>query len=137
MRKKKLNYCQACLSKKKLSKEVVENFYRPLIKPAKDPEKYAPTMKLKIRQNRVGAMVIDCYDGDRQRVDILEAVMPGSRVTAILECNSVWFVNKNMFGISWNIAQLKVQKSDKIAGFSFMEEDDNEEEEYEEVEEEV
>ena len=33
---------------KKQSKEVIENFYRPLVKPSKDPSKYAPTMKFKI-----------------------------------------------------------------------------------------
>lgn len=124
---------------KKLTREVIENFYRPLVKPAKDPEKYAPTMKLKIRTNRSGGIDCDCYDQDRKKVDILEAVVPGSKVTAIMESTSVWFVGKNMFGISWNIVQLKVQKSDKIAGFSFVEEDDPDEAEdveYEEVEEE-
>uniref|UniRef100_A0A6C0F5L3 Uncharacterized protein n=1 Tax=viral metagenome TaxID=1070528 RepID=A0A6C0F5L3_9ZZZZ len=116
---------------KKLSKEVVENFYRPLIKPSKEPEKYAPTMKLKIRQNRLGAIDCPCYYTNKERVDFKEALVPGVQIAAILECNSIWFVNKNMFGISWNIVQLKVQKSNKIAGFSFIE-DETEEEEYEE-----
>ena len=35
---------------KKMSKEVIQEFYRPLVKPSKDPEKYAPTMKFKIPQ---------------------------------------------------------------------------------------
>ena len=120
----------------KKSREVVENFYRPLVKPSKIPEKYAPTMKFKIQNDRNGNPSVECYDGSRKKVDITEALVPGSKVTAILECNSVWFVGKNMFGVSWRLLQLKISKSDKISGFSFMEDSDNEEEteEGEEVE---
>ena len=115
---------------KKMTKEVVENFYRPLVKPAKDPTKYAPTMKIKIHTNRSDNVSVDCYDHKRNKVDIKELV-PGSKVQALLECSSIWFVGKNMFGISWKLVQLKIAKSDKITGFSFI--DDSDEEEYEEV----
>lgn len=123
---------------KKLTKEVVENFYRPLVKPAKDPEKYAPTMKIKIQTNKAGGIAVDCYDDNKQRMDILEAVTPGCKVQGILECNSVWFVGKNMFGISWRLVQIRVKPSERIAGFSFVDEDGEDgegaadEEEYEE-----
>lgn len=123
---------------KKMTKEVVENFYRPLVKPSKDPSKYAPTMKIKIQTDRNGEIACECYDHQRRRVDITEALQPGCKVQALLEANSVWFVGKNMFGISWRLIQLKIQKSDKIAGFAFMEDSDDDgdgdEVEYEEEE---
>ena len=119
---------------KKMSKEVVENFYRPLVKPSKDPSKYAPTMKFKILTNRDGSIAVDAYNHQKEKVLIEEALVPGGKVQGILECNSVWFVNKSMFGVSWRLVQLKIQKSDKIIGCSFLEDSDEDEneEEYEE-----
>jgi len=119
---------------RKVSKEVIQEFYRPLVKPAKDPEKYAPTMKFKLMAGRSGDLNVECFDATKQLVNVKDALVPGSKVQAILECNKVWFVNKTMFGISWNLVQLRIQPSDKIAGFSFMEDSDAEEEEEEEVE---
>lgn len=122
---------------KKQSKEVIENFYRPLVKPAKDPTKYAPTMKFKIMTKRDGTIDVDCYDKSRNKLDIKEALVSGAKVQGIIEVGSVWFVNKTMFGISWKLLQLKMLPSDKIAGFSFQEESDNEDEDDDEEEEEV
>ena len=122
---------------KKVSKEVVENFYRPLVKPAKDPSKYAPTMKCKVMTNRNGSIACDAFDHTKNKVDLSEALVGGCKVQAILEANSVWFVNKTMYGISWRVIQVRIQKSDKIAGFSFVEDSDaEEEEEFEEEEQE-
>jgi len=119
----------------KKSKEVIENFYRPLIKPAKDPSKYAPTMKFKMVTDRNGRVTSDAYNHKKEKVNILDSVIAGSKVQAILECNSVWFVNKNMYGVSWRLVQVKIQKDERMNGFSFVEDSDAEEE-YEEEEEE-
>lgn len=126
---------------KKQSKEVVENFYRPLVKPSKDPSKYAPTMKFKIMTKRDGSIDVDTFDSNRNKVNLQDVLAPGVKIQAIIEAGSVWFVNKTMFGISWKLVQVKVLPSDKIAGFSFQEDSDDEEgeeaeageEEYEEV----
>ena len=121
---------------KKQSKEVVENFYRPLVKPSKDPSKYAPTMKFKIMTKRDGSIDVDTFDSNRNKVNLQDVLAPGVKLQAIIEAGSVWFVNKTMFGISWKLVQVKVLPSDKIAGFSFQEDSDNEEEETEGGEEE-
>tara|TARA_B110000977_G_scaffold201646_1_gene297465 strand:- start:9535 stop:10242 length:708 start_codon:yes stop_codon:yes gene_type:complete len=118
---------------KKQSKEVVENFYRPLVKPSKDPTKYAPTMKFKIMTKRDGTIDVDTYDGQKQKVNLQDVLTSGAKVQAIIEAGSVWFVNKTMFGISWKLVQVKILPSDKIAGFSFQEDSDEEEEEEEVV----
>jgi len=120
---------------KKMSQEVIQEFYRPLIKPSKDPAKYAPTMKFKIQTARDGSVAVDAYDHKREKVNITEAVVPGIKIQGLLEANSVWFVGKNMYGISWRLVQAKIHKSDKISGFSFLEDSDSEkEEEFEEEE---
>ena len=114
---------------KKQSKEVIENFYRPLVKPSKDPSKYAPTMKFKIMTKRDGNIDVDAFDANRNKVNLQDVLAPGVKLQAIIEAGSVWFVNKTMFGISWKLVQVKVLPSDKIAGFSFQEDSDGEEEE--------
>jgi hypothetical protein len=106
---------------KKMSQEVIQEFYRPLVKPSKNPEKYAPTMKLKLQTARDGSVAVDAYDHQKQKVDIKNALVPGIRIQGLLEANSIWFVGKNMYGISWRLVQVKIHKSDKISGFSFIE----------------
>tara|TARA_B100001094_G_C18164964_1_gene791485 strand:+ start:1222 stop:1920 length:699 start_codon:yes stop_codon:yes gene_type:complete len=117
---------------KKMQKVVLEELFRPVVKPAKDPSKYSPTIKFKI--NNVNQLEI--YDTARNKLN-LDQVVSGSQVQAIIECASVWFVNKT-FGVTWKLLQLQLKKPDRIAGFSFAHEDDEEEdEEVEEVEVEV
>ena len=117
---------------KKMSKEVVEALYRPIVKQAKDPEKYAPTMKMKITNSTKGDMNVEAYNTKRERVDLKEELTQGSRIRCLMECSSIWFVNKQ-FGVSWRLVQVEVHKPDKISGFSFMEDSDDDEDEYEEV----
>jgi len=106
---------------KKMTKEVVEALYRPLVKPSKDPEKYAPTMKFKM-PDKDGRILVNAYTSDKQPFD-LDNFQPGSKVQALIECSSVWFVNKQ-FGVSWKLVQLLVNKPEKISGFSFIQDDD-------------
>ena len=108
---------------KKMSKEVVSELYRPMVKLAKDPEKYSPTIKYKIRSGKDEKLQVEAYDSTKNKMDIKNLVS-GSKVQSIIECASVWFVNKQ-FGVSWNLVQCKVGKSDKVAGYSFVAEDDD------------
>ena len=109
---------------KKMSKEVIQEFYRPLVKPSKDPDKYAPTMKLKIQTARDGSVAVDAYDTQKNKVNITDALVSGIKIQGLLEANSIWFVGKNMYGISWRLVQVKIHKSDKLSGFSFLDESD-------------
>ena len=118
---------------KKMSREVVEALYRPIIKQAKDPEKYSPTMKFKITNTSKGDINVEAYDNERNRVDMKD-IIQGSKVRCIIECSSIWFVNKQ-FGVSWKLLQTEITKPDKITGFSFIEDsddDDDDDDEYEE-----
>lgn len=116
---------------KKMSKEVVEALYRPIVKQSKDPEKYAPTMKMKITNLTSGEMNVEAYNTKREKIDIKQELTQGARIRCLMECSSIWFVNKQ-FGVSWRLVQAEIHKPDKISGFSFMEDSDDEEE-YEEV----
>ena len=52
---------------KNQKKEVVEALYRPLVKPSKDPEKYAPTMKSKILTNQNDEFQVEAFKYGKSR----------------------------------------------------------------------
>jgi hypothetical protein len=114
-----------------MKKVVLEELFRPVVKPAKDPEKYSPTIKFKI----MNVNQVEIYDTDKNKLT-MDQIVSGSQVQAIIECASVWFVNKT-FGVTWKLVQLQLKKPDRIAGFSFAQEEEDEEEDEEEVEVEV
>jgi hypothetical protein len=107
---------------KKMSKEVVEELYRPLIKPSKQPDKYAPTMKFKIR----ALETVEAFDKDRERFDMVN-FQSGSTVKCIVDFAPVWFVNKQ-FGLTMTVNQLAVESTPagKLHGFAFQNESDSE-----------
>lgn len=118
---------------KKMSKEVVAELYRPIIKPSKDPEKYAPTMKFKIR-TKDDVMQVQAFDQNKEPFELTQ-LGSGAHIAAIAECNSVWFVNKQ-FGISWTLVQAKINQPESLRDCAFVdsdvEEDDVEEPDEEE-----
>ena len=109
--------------RKKMSKEVVEELYRPLIKESKQPEKYAPTIKFKIRNDP--SQSIEAYM-NRERFDMAD-FQSGSTVKCIVDFAPVWFVNKQ-FGLTMSLVQLEVVSLPvgKLQGFAFQEESDDE-----------
>jgi len=110
---------------KKMSKEVVEELYRPLIKESKDPSKYASTIKYKIRS--IGEkMNLEAFDENKNIFD-MSNFGPGSKVRCLIELSSIWFVNKQ-FGCTFTIVQIQVSKPERIQGFSFESDDDDDEE---------
>jgi hypothetical protein len=113
---------------KQMSREVVEELYRPLVKPSKQPEKYAPTIKFKIRPARDGGsgMNVQAFDKDHGPFDMTD-FQSGSSVKCIVDFAPIWFVNKQ-FGVTLNIMQLEVVSLPvgKLQGFAFHNESDDE-----------
>tara|TARA_Y100000816_G_C26082594_1_gene570817 strand:+ start:202 stop:897 length:696 start_codon:yes stop_codon:yes gene_type:complete len=117
---------------KQMSKEVIEELYRPLVKPGKErkdnpEERYPDTVKFKIRTLQ-GRKNVEAYTEQKQPTNI-DNLKAGSRIKCIVEFSPIWFVNKN-FGLTLNLLQTVLSKPDKISGFSFDDSDD-EFEEYE------
>ena len=105
---------------KTMSREVVEELYRPLVKPSKQPEKYAPTLKCKIRN----VSRVEAFTKDREVYDVMN-LQPGCTIKLLLGFSPVWFVNKQ-FGITLNVLQMEInsQPSGKLTGFAFCEDDE-------------
>lgn len=112
---------------KPMSDAVVRELYRPLCKESKDPEKYAPTMKMKLRTSMQNPNEFLCNAYHQQEAFDMCELKPGSKVRCILEFAPVWFVNKQ-FGVSPCVAQLDLMAhpNNALKGFSF--EEDNEDE---------
>ena len=110
-------------------KEVVEALYRPLVKPSKEPEKYAPTMKIKI-QARDDEFNAECFKyntgSNKHEPFNLAEISKGAKVQLILEAGSIWFVGKTQFCITWRLVQARVQQPEKIQGYSFRDDSDDE-----------
>jgi len=109
---------------KKMSREVVEELYRPLVKPSKEPEKYAPTIKFKIISNDSGMKVL-AFDQNKEPFD-MNNMTPGGQVACIIEVGSVWFVNKQ-FGVSWRLVQAKINQQEQLTGCAFVDSDSDDE----------
>ena len=106
---------------KKMSREVVAELYRPLVKESKQPEKYAPVCKCKIRN----VQKVDAFTKDREPYSVSD-LLPGSTIRSILEFAPIWFVNKQ-FGLTLNLLQLEFVEAPvgKLDGFSFVEDDES------------
>jgi hypothetical protein len=93
---------------KKMSTEVVTELYRPILKPSKQPDKYAPTMKLKLR-SRNDVLDVKATTMDGEAFDI-STIAPGTTGAAIVDFAPIWFVNKQ-FGVTMTLLAMSVHTS--------------------------
>ena len=105
-------------------RDVIEALYRPLVKPSKDPEKYAPTTKIKV-QERDGDFQVKAYDYNTKEPFNIMNIGKGAKVQMIIECSPVWFVGKTQFGISWKLVQVRVQQPESLQNLNFVEDSDD------------
>ena len=130
---------------KRQKAEVLEEFYKSAEKKSKN-DKYPSTLKMKLPTKVVGDKSVpqfDIYSESKELVNILDensldlsCLEKGSEIVAIIQCTGVWFVGKTQFGLGWKVVQLKTYRTQKLVGYSIVDDDPEEEEEVEEVEEE-
>ena len=109
---------------KQYKREVIEEFYRPLIKSGNlkkgsTTETYPDSLKIKIRYINN----IESYDKAGNKLSVVNDLVPRSKVKTIFEISPIWFINKS-FGVSLNLIQMVISKPITITGFCF--EDDEE-----------
>jgi len=105
---------------KKMSKDLVAEFYRKLLK---ENPNYAPILKVKVGVDTHGEPSAQFFDENRNPVSI-DYLAKGSTVKMICELSSVWFVNKT-FGATFRLAQAAVvNKPRRLQGYSFADEDE-------------
>jgi hypothetical protein len=118
--------------KSKLSRDVVQAFYTPIVRIPKDAngnaKPYPPTLKISLKQ-RKGSDIFDVQTYDDQKrpyegVPLSDLLVKGAQVTALIQCTGVWFAGSK-FGLSWKAVQVRVDRlPESIRGFAFADEED-------------
>jgi hypothetical protein len=132
---------------KKMSKEILSEFYRKLVKDSATPGQYPPVTKFKVYtfgfthahtwavthcpparvvqvQLQDGMPTAKFFDEKRQQCGI-EYLSKGSTVRCIVELDRIWFVNKN-FGVTWRVSQAAVAtRPQRMDDFAFQADGDD------------
>jgi hypothetical protein len=111
--------------KSDLKREVVQAFYTPIVKFAKDkegnPQPYPPTLKAKLRKikNDFEAKFYD-VGGKAYKDTPIEDLLPkNAQVTCLLECGGVWFAGSK-YGLTFRVKQVVIHKlPERLGDFAF------------------
>ena len=96
---------------KELSVDTLKQaLYTPIVRPGKG---YPDTIKLKV----LTAPATECYTTEQETIP-LDEIEKGQRAMAIVELNSIWFVD-GKFGVSLRLQQVMVEPSAKLPAFAF------------------
>ena len=126
---------------KKLSGELVNEFYKSAEKFPKDP-KWPSTLKVKLPFDKKGAPQFVLYDENKKPIEILDsdgnvnpgAIPKGCEAVCLLQSTGVWFVGKTQFGVAYKLLQAKIYKSNKLSGYSIVDSEPEDGEEEEDIE---
>jgi hypothetical protein len=122
------------LSKPKMSREVAEALFTPMLKYPKNKETNepdydrAPTMRIKIPYWE-GKFNVELYDTNQTQIfnpetdltsTTFESFIPkGSHIAAAIQCNGVWYA-AGKFGVTWQLVQAIVRRPARIQGSCFL-----------------
>ena len=128
---------------KKLTRDMIENVYTPMIKVSVDSEtgepdgKWPPAFKFKIKKQN-SKFTCNVFDSSKNQlnvdntesedfVDLKTVLVKGSTVNLILKCVSVWLIN-GKFGVTWQAEQIMVTQKPSVSlnGCAFLKDDDDE-----------
>jgi len=111
--------------KSDLKREVVQAFYTPILKFAKDKEgnlqPYPPTLKAKLRKvkDEFEAKFYDVAGKAYKGVPIEDLLPKNAQVTCLLECGGVWYAGSK-FGLTFRAKQVVVHKlPERLGDFAF------------------
>jgi hypothetical protein len=110
--------------KKKMSEELINELYTPLVKVSVDDEtgepngKYPDSFGFKIvkRDNKFKdftiydnhKVVFDVEGNEGPAVDLTNVLMKGTLIKAVLKCNGIWVAN-GKFGCTWRAEQIRAK----------------------------
>jgi hypothetical protein len=120
--------CKEWFKKNKISDEVIDDKYSSLVKYSRDKstgeiiEKYKPTYRVQIIQS--GKSKTEVFDKKKESMPLEETLSTkGLKVKCLFSLSCVW-LNQG-FGLSLKCNTIEAQKSDRIAGYSFVEDSDD------------
>ena len=127
----------AWFKQKKVSRDVIDAKYSPMIKTPTDKEtgevltQYPQRLRLKVPyyDGKFGCEVFD-KDGNKMEDPMEEILVRGTRVKAIIECVGLW-ISASSYMCQWKVVRMEADVQKVQRGFAFLpdtdDEDDSEE----------
>lgn len=127
-------YSKEWFGKQKMSREVAEALFSPILKFPKDKESGEPdytrnpTMRVKVpywegkfnvELYDIDGLMIFNQDSDLDARPIENCIPKASHCSCILQCNGVWFA-AGKFGVTWQLVQSVVRRPVRIQGQCFI-----------------
>ena len=116
---------------KKMSDEVLEAIYTPIVKRSKDKSgefdgKYPPRMKLKLPfyKGKKSYEMVNFNDEVLEDMDQETAFTKGSKIQAIIKCGGIWII-RGKFGCTWSVERVRVEGNTTIKNYSFVDDGDS------------
>ena len=106
---------------KDISGEQIKDIFKKTLKKNKT---FPPLLKAKMTTDQNGKYYGDVFDKFKN-VTTLDAIKKGVYVQSIVECVGVYF-SKKEFGITWKVVQVKVFPPEKLQGYAFCDDEDQE-----------
>ena len=119
------------MNKAKMSAEVVEALWTPMLKYPKDKESgefdynRPPTLRLKIPLWE-GDWKVELYDMEQQQLFPNDAglfppdlIAKATNVATVMQCGGLWFAN-GKFGVTWKLVQAVVKPKQTLRGKCFI-----------------
>ena len=115
------------LGKAKMTSEVVDALWSPMVKYPKDPEtgEFDYTRQPQVRVKVPfwdGEFNVEIYDPDQKLlfpnpngVELKDLVTKGSQMATVLQCGGVW-VASGKFGVTWRLFQAVVKPKESLKG---------------------
>lgn len=125
-----LVYCKTWFKKTYTNLDVVKALYFNCVKYYREKDtgeisdKYPPTMRFTV-PNKAGEITCEVFDASRNAVNIKEIETKRAQIAAIVQCTGIWQAG-GKYGCSFKILQMKISPKDKIIGYAFVEDSDDE-----------
>ena len=116
-----LDKCQLWF-KKKMDKNVLEEFYYHNLKIPKEEEKYSPTMTTKLRHSESAGFRTEFWNQKRLPIEY-ESITKGLEVIPLLTTTGLWFAGKS-FGMSMQVHSIMVYERDQFNGCAIDQDED-------------
>lgn len=124
----------AWFKQKKVSRDVIDAKYSPMIKTPTDKEtgevltQYPQRLRLKVPyyDGKFGCEVFD-KDGNKMDDPMEEILVRGTRVKAIIECVGLW-ISASSYMCQWKVVRMEADVQKVQRGFAFLPDTDDEDE---------
>lgn len=124
----------AWFKQKKVSRDVIDAKYSPMIKTPTDKEtgevltQYPQRLRLKVPyyDGKFGCEVFD-KDGNKMEDPMEEILVRGTRVKAIIECVGLW-ISASSYMCQWKVVRMEADVQKVQRGFAFLPDTDDEDE---------